>query len=443
MRPVPPSPKLRLAGRDRPVRQARAGDPGRKFSSAPARSRFSYLAAEVWPLVVEKLPFFALSAVVSVLTVFAQKHVGALMPITSRPWPDRICNALVAYCRYLGKCAFPTKLAVFYPVPLDQTVGRAVLAGMLLAGVTVAVCALYRRRPYLLMGWLWFLGTLVPVIGFVQVGEQSMADRYSYMPILQLAEEPVGFRLAISLHGATNAVRDQIMPINKRWPLEELLPAVRTFSEKHGRMVTLEFILIEGVNDMPDQAAKLRDIAGDLHAHVNLIPYNTVEGLPWKRPSLTRQQKFLAVLQERGVSVTLRREKGHDIDAACGQLRLKTENDRAGGAGRADGAPNPEALNCQTCCDQVEFSDRGFFCRTMVPLRGSTRPHRGRHSEALYTAGPLSTETPASPCAQRSEAAPRWEESCDVAAPIGGIETHAEPAPRERRGAVGSGTSPD
>jgi 23S rRNA (adenine2503-C2)-methyltransferase len=150
--------------------------------------------------------------------------------------------------------------------------------------------------------------------------------------ILQLADEPVGFRLAISLHGATNTVREQIMPINKRWPLEELLPAVRTFSEKHGRMVTLEFILIEGVNDMLDQAAKLREIAGDLHAHVNLIPYNAVDGLPWKRPSLARQQEFLALLQEHGVSATLRREKGHAIDAACGQLRLKTERDRTEGS---------------------------------------------------------------------------------------------------------------
>ncbi len=149
--------------------------------------------------------------------------------------------------------------------------------------------------------------------------------------ILELAGEPVGFRLAVSLHGATNEVREQIMPVNKRWPLEELLPAVRIFSEKHGRMVTLEFILIEGVNDTPDQAARLRDIAGDLHAHVNLIPYNTVEGLPWKRPSPGRQQEFLAVLLERGVSATLRREKGNDIDAACGQLRLKTEKDRAAG----------------------------------------------------------------------------------------------------------------
>jgi 23S rRNA (adenine2503-C2)-methyltransferase len=146
--------------------------------------------------------------------------------------------------------------------------------------------------------------------------------------ILKLADEPLGFRLAISLHGATNAVREKIMPVNKAFPLEKLIPAVRTFSEKHGRMVTLEFILIEEVNDSLEQAAALRDIALDLHAHVNLIPYNSVEGLPWKRPSNTRQEKFADVLRAARVSVTLRREKGHDIDAACGQLRLKTEKER-------------------------------------------------------------------------------------------------------------------
>ncbi len=146
--------------------------------------------------------------------------------------------------------------------------------------------------------------------------------------ILRLAEEPLNVRLAISLHGATNEVREKIMPVNKAYPLEKLIPAVRTFSEKNGRMVTLEFILIEEVNDSFDQAEKLRDIALDLHAHVNLIPYNTVEGLPWKRPSATRQEKFADILRRARVSVTLRREKGHDIDAACGQLRLKTEKDR-------------------------------------------------------------------------------------------------------------------
>ncbi len=143
--------------------------------------------------------------------------------------------------------------------------------------------------------------------------------------ILRLADEPIGFRLAISLHGATDEVREKIMPVNKAYPLAKLLPAVKAFNERHGRMVTLEFILIEGVNDALEQAEALRDIARDLHAHVNLIPYNTVEGLPWRRPSLARQEEFAHVVGMSGASVTLRREKGHDIDAACGQLRLKAE----------------------------------------------------------------------------------------------------------------------
>ncbi len=147
--------------------------------------------------------------------------------------------------------------------------------------------------------------------------------------ILKLADEPLGFRLAISLHGATDEVREKIMPVNKAYPLAKLIPAIRTFSEKHGRMVTLEFILIEDVNDSIAQAEALSYIAKDLHAHVNLIPYNTVEGLPWKRPSVQRQDDFANVLRAVRVPVTLRREKGHDIDAACGQLRLKTEKDRA------------------------------------------------------------------------------------------------------------------
>ena len=143
--------------------------------------------------------------------------------------------------------------------------------------------------------------------------------------ILKLAEEPLGFRLAISLHGATNEVRNQIMPVNKKFPLEELIPAAKAFARKHGRMLTLEFILIEDINDSLEQAKKLAVIARELHAHVNLIPYNKVEGLPWVRPSLTRQDRFVKELRALGVTATLRREKGHDIDAACGQLRLQKE----------------------------------------------------------------------------------------------------------------------
>lgn len=147
--------------------------------------------------------------------------------------------------------------------------------------------------------------------------------------IRRLAEEKLGFRLAISLHGASDEVREKIMPVNKRWPLGELLPAARAFAETHGRMLTLEFILIEDVNDSTEQATRLAAIAKDLHAHVNLIPYNTVDGLAWRRPREERLQAFAEVLAKRSVSHTLRREKGHDIDAACGQLRLKAERARS------------------------------------------------------------------------------------------------------------------
>jgi len=145
--------------------------------------------------------------------------------------------------------------------------------------------------------------------------------------IYRLAEEPIQFRLAISLHGATDEVREKIMPINRKWPLAELLLAAQAFNETHGRMLTLEYILIEDVNDQIEQAKALAQIARDLHAHVNCIPYNTVEGLSWKRPNLRRQNTFVGILEDEGVSVTIRREKGHEIDAACGQLRLRKERE--------------------------------------------------------------------------------------------------------------------
>ena len=138
-----------------------------------------------------------------------------------------------------------------------------------------------------------------------------------------LAESGFPYRLAISLHGATDEVRSQIMPINKKFPLEKLLPAAKKFAEVCGRMLTLEYIMIENVNDTFAQARELAKIARELHAHVNLIPYNKVESLPWRRSDSFRRAAFANILKEKGVSYTLRREKGSEIDAACGQLALK------------------------------------------------------------------------------------------------------------------------
>jgi len=155
--------------------------------------------------------------------------------------------------------------------------------------------------------------------------------------IRELADQPLQIRLAISLHGASDSVRSEIMPVNQKYPVAELMEACAYYSERKKQMITFEYILIEGVNDDPSEARLLAERARGLRAKINLIPYNTVEGLPWKRPSEPVQEEFLSILRGRGIAATIRREKGHDIDAACGQLRrrvassLVTEQDREKG----------------------------------------------------------------------------------------------------------------
>ena len=150
--------------------------------------------------------------------------------------------------------------------------------------------------------------------------------------IRRLADEPLQFRLAVSLHGATDEVRNKIMPVNRRYPLKELVAACEEYQGRKGRMLTFEYILITGVNDSVEQARPLAALARRLFAKVNLIPYNRVEGLHWERPDEETQVKFLAALEKQKVIATLRREKGHDIDAACGQLRLRTEKETSSDA---------------------------------------------------------------------------------------------------------------
>jgi 23S rRNA (adenine2503-C2)-methyltransferase len=146
--------------------------------------------------------------------------------------------------------------------------------------------------------------------------------------IRKLADEVVQIRLAVSLHGATDEVRDQIMPINRRYNIETLLSACDYYVTHKKQRLTFEYILIADTNDSDEQAAALVKHACRLNAKVNLIPYNTVEDLPWSRPSRTRQERFLSILRAPGIAATLRREKGHDIEAACGQLRLQTDREK-------------------------------------------------------------------------------------------------------------------
>ena len=143
--------------------------------------------------------------------------------------------------------------------------------------------------------------------------------------IRRLADEPMQLRLTVSLHGTTDQVRSRLMPVNRKYPLAELIAACEYYLARKGRMLSLECVMIAGANVGPEHAVRLAGLARRLKAKVNLIPYNPVAGLSWECPEETAQEAFLSALVSRGVTATLRREKGREIHAACGQLRLKTE----------------------------------------------------------------------------------------------------------------------
>jgi len=162
---------------------------------------FALLLVDLWPLqrlhlnsarwmsdlrrlIIEKTPFFVLSAVASYIAYVAQSD--SVADIQGLPLSNRIENAVVSYARYLQKTFWPADLAVFYPHPGEWPVAWAVGAGIFVLGVSVAAVAAIRKRPYLFVGWFWFVGTLVPVIGLVQIGSQSIADRYFYLPSIGL-----------------------------------------------------------------------------------------------------------------------------------------------------------------------------------------------------------------------------------------------------------------
>ena len=150
--------------------------------------------------------------------------------------------------------------------------------------------------------------------------------------IRKLADNRLQVRLAVSLHGATDEVRSQIMPVNRKYNVATLLDACDYYARHKKQRITFEFILIDGVNDSDAEAHELAKHCARIGAKVNLIPYNTVAGLEWKRPPRGRQERFLSILHRHGTAATLRREKGHDIDAACGQLRLQRKCSEVVGA---------------------------------------------------------------------------------------------------------------
>jgi tetratricopeptide (TPR) repeat protein len=160
-----------------PLQRVSSG--GCRVAAAPVRSSIFV------PLLLEKLPFLALSAASCAITLWAQGLGGAIAKISDLPLKLRFANALLSYWRYIWKTVWPANLAVFYPYYQKELTGLVWLAGGLLVVVSAAVLW-FRKFPYLPVGWSWYLGSLVPVIGLVQVGAQALADRYSYLPSIGL-----------------------------------------------------------------------------------------------------------------------------------------------------------------------------------------------------------------------------------------------------------------
>ncbi|MFC1515908.1 tetratricopeptide repeat protein [Thermodesulfobacteriota bacterium] len=156
-----------------------------RFQPPDHRYRTSF-AGRLVALVGEKLPLFALSVASCIWTVMVQKQAGYVASLTHFSFGIRFGNAMISYLKYLGKTVWPLNLGVYYPHPETVNIGYAVLSGLFLLCMTMMVVRAARRFPYLATGWLWYLGTLVPVIGLVQVGAQSMADRYTYIPLIGL-----------------------------------------------------------------------------------------------------------------------------------------------------------------------------------------------------------------------------------------------------------------
>jgi protein O-mannosyl-transferase len=159
---------------------------GRAAGPVPAgeTTGTSSAARPVLPLILEKLPLFALAAASCAATLYAQQQ--AMSSIQQIPLPNRLVNAVTSYTGYIGKMFYPLQLAALYPYPHSWSPWVLLLSGFLFVSLTVLALGTARSRPYILVGWLWYVGTLVPVIGIIQVGKQQMADRYTYIPLIGL-----------------------------------------------------------------------------------------------------------------------------------------------------------------------------------------------------------------------------------------------------------------
>ncbi len=198
------------------------------------------------------------------------------------------------------------------PVPRPTTLTHVVLMGM--------------GEPLANYGNVWqAIRTLTNPEGFGMGARRITLSTVGLVPgIRRMAREPQQVNLAVSLHAPTDRLRNKLVPINRRYPLKDLMDAVREYIGITHRRVTFEYALMRGINDSLEQADMLADLLSGVLAHVNLIPLNPVEGSPYQPTEQRKANAFLGRLRRRGISVTMRLRRGIGIDAGCGQLRRRT-----------------------------------------------------------------------------------------------------------------------
>jgi 23S rRNA (adenine2503-C2)-methyltransferase len=169
--------------------------------------------------------------------------------------------------------------------------------------------------------------------GFALGGRSITVSTAGVVPgIDRISRERLQVGLAVSLHAPTDRMRSKLVPLNKRWPLSELMAACRRYVDRTRRRVTFEYALLQGINDSDQQAERLAKLLLHLRCHVNLIPVNRVDGSPYLPSTKERTRSFLRVLQRSGISATVRLRRGLDIEAGCGQLRRRADGLAGGGA---------------------------------------------------------------------------------------------------------------
>lgn len=159
----------------------------------------------------------------------------------------------------------------------------------------------------------------------INIGQRHITlSTAGFIPgINRLKEEDLQITLAVSLHAADDELRSRIVPLNRKYPLKELMPAVADYADHTGRRVTFEYVLLEGINTSIEDAARLARLVKPILANVNLIPYNHVDGIGYSTTETETARRFMAELESQGITATLREEMGADIEAACGQLRRR------------------------------------------------------------------------------------------------------------------------